>query len=82
MPTNTLSASKCKSAKPNGKAFKMFDGGRLHLQVSPKGNKVWRMAYRLAGKPQTISFGPYPDVSLANARAKRVKSRHSSYICG
>ncbi len=29
------------------------------------------MAYRLTGKQQTISFGPYPNVSLAEARAKR-----------
>ncbi|BBO59762.1 integrase [Mycoavidus sp. B2-EB] len=29
------------------------------------------MAYRLAGKPQTISFGPYPSVSLADVRARR-----------
>ncbi len=29
------------------------------------------MAYRIVGKQQTISFGPYPDVTLAEARAKR-----------
>ncbi|BBE08948.1 Integrase [Mycoavidus cysteinexigens] len=66
MPTNTLSDSKCKSAKPTDKPFKIFDGGGLHLWVSPKGSKVWRMAYRIIGKPQTISFGRYPDVSLAD----------------
>ncbi len=71
MPTNSLSDAKCKAAKPNGTPFKLFDGGGLYLWVSPKGTKVWRMAYRLIGKQQTISFGPYPDVSLAEARAKR-----------
>lgn len=35
------------------------------LWVSPKGEKVWRLAYRVAGKPQTISLGRYPDVTLA-----------------
>ena len=29
------------------------------------------MAYRLNGKPQTMSLGPYPEVSLAEARTKR-----------
>ena len=71
MPTNTLKDSLCKAAKPAEKAFKMFDGGGLHLFVSPKGSKTWRIAYRVAGKPQTMSIGPYPEVSLADARAKR-----------
>lgn len=72
MPTtNNLTDSKCKSAKAADRPLKLFDGGGLHLYVSPTGAKTWRMAYRLAGKPQTISFGPYPAVSLAEARAKR-----------
>lgn len=71
MPTNTLTDARCKAAKPSGKACKMFDGGGLHLYISPTGSKTWRVAYRVAGKPKTISLGPYPDVSLAEARAKR-----------
>lgn len=71
MPTNTLTDAKCKSAKAAERPIKMFDGGGLHLYVSTTGAKTWRMAYRLAGKPQTISFGPYPAVTLADARAKR-----------
>ncbi len=71
MPTNRLSDAKCKAARPAEKDRKLFDGGGLFLWVSSKGSKAWRMAYRIAGKPQTISFGPYPEVSLADARAKR-----------
>lgn len=71
MPTNTLTDARCKAAKPAEKAQKLFDGGGLHLFVSPSGAKTWRVAYRLAGKPKTQSFGPYPAVSLADARAKR-----------
>lgn len=71
MPTNTLRDALCKAAKPGEKAYKMFDGGGLHLFVSPTGSKTWRIAYRVAGKPQTMSVGPYPEVSLADARAKR-----------
>lgn len=71
MPTNTLTDASCKAAKPAEKAQKLFDGGGLHLFVSPSGAKTWRVAYRLAGKPKTQSFGPYPAVSLAEARAKR-----------
>ncbi|UUM20958.1 integrase arm-type DNA-binding domain-containing protein [Mycoavidus sp. SF9855] len=71
MPTNSLSDARCKAAKPTDKPFKLFDGGGLFLWVSPKGAKIWRTAYRIVGKQQTISFGPYPDVTLAEARAKR-----------
>lgn len=39
--------------------------------MTPQGAKSWRMAYRLEGKPKTMTFGPYPDVSLARARLKR-----------
>ncbi|MCX8567224.1 MAG: protein of unknown function (DUF4102) [Glomeribacter sp. 1016415] len=64
MPTNRLSDAKCKTARPAEKDYKLFDGGGLFLWISSKGGKIWRMAYRLAGKQQTISFGPYPNVSI------------------
>ncbi|WP_068634942.1 tyrosine-type recombinase/integrase [Thauera butanivorans] len=75
MPTNTLTDARCRAAKPGDKAIKLFDGGGLHLWISPKGAKVWRLAYRLAGKPKTLSIGPYPEVSLAEARLKRDQHR-------
>jgi integrase len=71
MPTDTLTDARCKSAKPGDKPRKLFDGGGLYLWISTTGAKAWRVAYRLHGKPQTISFGPYPGVSLAEARRKR-----------
>jgi integrase len=49
----------------------MFDGGGLYLAVMPTGGKLWRCAYRLDGKQQTASFGPYPSVSLQDARRQR-----------
>lgn len=68
MPTaNTLTDAACKKAGPG----KHFDGHGLHLHVTPAGAKTWRMAYRLDGKPQTATFGPYPLLTLADARKKR-----------
>jgi integrase len=75
MPTNRLTDNQCRSAKPTAKARKMFDGHGLHLFVSPAGAKTWRVAYRLDGKPQTASLGPYPLLSLADARVKRDELR-------
>jgi integrase len=71
MPTNTLTDAKCKSAKPGDKGVKLFDGHGLFLYVSPAGGKHWRMTYRVAGKAQTATLGPYPLVGLADARGKR-----------
>lgn len=77
MPTNTLTDAKCKGAKPAEKDFKMYDGGGLFMFVSAKGAKTWRLAYRFAGKPKTMGFGPYPAVSLAAAREKRDEAKRS-----
>lgn len=76
MPTaNNLTDHKCRAAKPGAKPIKLFDGYGLHLYVAPTGSKVWRMAYRQAGKPQTHTFGPYPLLSLADARQRRDELR-------
>lgn len=71
MPTNTLSDARCRAAKASSKPQKLFDGGGLHLYVTTTGVKVWRLAYRLAGKPKTKSLGEYPALGLAEARIKR-----------
>lgn len=75
MPTNQLSDARCRGVKATDKAQKLFDGEGLHLFVTPKGAKVWRLAYRLSGTPKTMSFGPYPAVGLAEARQKRDKAK-------
>jgi len=75
MPSNVLTDTKCKTAKSDGKARKLFDGFGLFLYVAPTGSKLWRMAYRLDSKQQTATFGPYPLVSLAEARTKRDEIR-------
>jgi len=75
MPTNTLTDSACKRAAALDSPIKLFDGHGLYLFVSPAGGKRWRMAYRVAGKPQTATFGPYPSISLADARKRRDELR-------
>jgi integrase len=72
LPTaNTLTDALCRKVGPG----KHFDGHGLFLHVTPSGGKTWRMAYRLAGKPQTATFGPYPLLTLADARKKRDELR-------
>jgi integrase len=73
MATNVLTDAKCRAIKATDKPLKVFDGGGLFLFVSPTGAKVWRLTYRIDGKAQTLVIGPYPAVSLAEARQKRDK---------
>lgn len=73
MAINTLTDADCRRATPNdGKLRKLFDGHGLMLAVLPSGNKVWRLAYRNeSGKQQTAVIGPYPLISLKEARERR-----------
>lgn len=60
-----------RSAKPTNSLQKISDGEGLQLWVQPNGSKLWRMAYRFAGKQKSLAFGAYPTVSLADARKRR-----------
>ena len=70
-----LTDTAIRSAKPQAKPFKLFDGGGLHLIVTPTGGRWWRWKYRFGGKAKGLSFGIYPDVSLKSAREKRDAAR-------
>jgi len=47
----------------------------MHLYVTPKGAKRWRLAYDFNGKEKLMSFGKYPAVSLAKARERRAAAK-------
>ncbi len=72
-----LTDAQCKAAKKKAAPYKLADSGQLFLYVSTAGGRHWRMNYTFgknaAGKPaqKTLSLGPYPSVTLVEARAKR-----------
>lgn len=74
-----LTDAACRGAKPDpaGKPRKLPDGGGLLLFVSPSGGKLWRMRYRFEGKEKLLSFGSYPEIKLADARALRDKAKRA-----
>lgn len=72
-----LTDSKCKNAKQKDKAYKLFDGGGLYLEVSPKGSKLWRMKYRFSGKEKKLAIGIYPIITLSEARNARASAKKS-----
>lgn len=71
----SLTAIAIKNARPRAKVYKLFDERALFLLVMPNGAKYWRMNYRYLGKQKTLSFGVWPEVSLADAREKRDAAR-------
>jgi integrase len=70
-----LTLPQIKNAKTQSKPYKKADGLGLTLLVQPDGAKLWRFRYRFAGKEQMLSFGQWPQVSLAEARDLRDKAR-------
>ena len=60
-----------RSATPQSRPRKLFDGRGLYLEISPSGGRWWRWKYRVGGKEKRLSLGVYPDVSLKAARARR-----------
>jgi hypothetical protein len=62
-----LTQLQVRNAKPMDKPYKLADGGGLYLEVMPTGGKLWRMKYRQPdGKENRLSFGIFPEVSLAD----------------
>lgn len=74
-PTNKLTDTEVKAAKPGPKPYKLADGEGMFLLVQPSGSKLWRLKYRHGGKEKLVSLGAYPETSLKQARDKRKAER-------
>lgn len=61
----------CRTSNPGAKRRKLSDGGGLQLWVQTTGSRLWQLAYRFKGRQRQIALGPYPQVSLAEARYRR-----------
>ena len=64
-----------RSARPREKAYKLNDGKGLLFVVNPTGAKYWRFRYEYHGRENMVSLGPYPQVSLVQARALHAEAR-------
>lgn len=72
-----LNDTQIKNAKPQEKEYNLGDGHGLTLRIKPNGTKLWRFNYQrpITNQRANLSFGKYPDLSLAKARAKTVAAR-------
>jgi len=75
--TKPLTNTEIGKAKPKAKVYALADGKGLQLRVKPNGSKLWLFDYlRPYTKKRTcLSFGSYPEVSLADARSMREAAR-------
>lgn len=71
----SLTDTKVRNAKPQEKAYKLFDEKGLFLLITPQNQKYWRLKYRFTGKEKSLALGVYPETTLANARDKRDDAR-------
>jgi integrase len=70
-----LTDKECRNARPSKKLQKLTEDG-LQLWVQPNGSRLWRFAYRYHGRQKLLALGPYPRVSLADARKARDKAKN------
>jgi integrase len=75
--TTPLTNTQVKQAKPREKEYNLADGQGLYLRVKPNGSKLWIFNYyRPFTKARAnLSFGTYPDLSIAKAREMRTEAR-------
>lgn len=58
-----------------GRVLKLSDSEGLQLWVTPSGSKLWNLAYRFDGKQRKLAMGPFPRVSLKDARQRRDEAK-------
>ncbi|WP_232441085.1 tyrosine-type recombinase/integrase [Burkholderia ubonensis] len=66
-----------RNAKARARPYLLADGNGLALRVWPNGSKTWLFRYRRpnTGKENFLSLGPYPDISLIDARKAALTAR-------
>jgi len=74
-----LTDKEVRNAAAREKPYKMAGSGSFYLYVETTGLKFWRMKFRLHGKEKLLTFGPYLDVKLTEARDKRDEAAQDPY---
>jgi hypothetical protein len=74
--TKPLSVKEIESAKPKEADYVLYDGDGLELLIKSSGSKIWQFRYirPVTKKRAKKSIGPYPSVTLADARNYRAES--------
>lgn len=72
-----LTNKQIEHAKPKEKDYVLSDGDGLQFRVRTNGSKLWNFNYRhpLTKKRINMGLGPYPSLSLANARKLTLEAK-------
>lgn len=72
-----LSDRQVKAMRPKEKDYVVSDGGGLQLRVRTNGSRLWNFNYYhpVTKKRINLGLGPYPEVSLAEARKQAMEAR-------
>jgi len=70
--TKPLTNTEVKQSRSKEKEYNLADGNGLYLRVKPNGTKLWLFNYSrpYTKKRANLSLGIYPNLTLAEARAK------------
>jgi integrase len=71
-----LTETKLRTLKSKHKPYKVADQRGLYIEVTPSGGKLWRFRYRVGKTEKKLSIGPYPEISLKEARDAAYEARH------
>ncbi|POU18965.1 integrase [Acinetobacter sp. ACNIH3] len=66
-----LTQLQIKALKPRDKLYKICDGDMLYIFTSPTGKQTWKVLYTFEHKKGTVTLGPYPAISIQEARLMR-----------
>ena len=71
-----LTDAKVKALKPKKARYVEWDNGwGFGVRVSTAGRKTFVFMYRYEGRPRMMSIGPYPKVTLSEARTKAIQAK-------
>jgi integrase len=70
-----LTDTKLRALKARADTYRVKDSHGLVVEVRTTGTRAWRYRYRHLGKASMVTFGEYPTMGLAEARARRDEAR-------
>jgi integrase len=56
-----------KNLKPKKGRYEVWEGNGFGLRITPKGKKTWQYVYHFNNRSRRLTFGRYPDISVAVA---------------
>ena len=71
-----LTDAKVKALKPKKARYVQWDNGEgLGVRVSTAGRRSFVLMYRFGGRARMMTLGPYPNLTLAEARTKAAQAK-------